>query len=143
MALLGQSAAKLNGVHPDLRSVIEEAGKYVDFIVTDGVRDLATQQRLVDEGKSKTMKSKHLVQPSGFSHAVDIVPYFNGKVDYNDISRYRNIVFFIKGIGAAKGIMLRLGADWNGNFTHTDQTFTDLPHLELEKHMVGSSWVAY
>ena len=72
-----RSLDKLDGVHPKLQQVVAKAIQYtkVDFGVTYGVRELAEQERLYKSGRSQTMKSKHLVQEDGYSHAVDVVAY--------------------------------------------------------------------
>ena len=38
---------------------------------------------------------------------------------------------YVKGVAASLGIEIRIGADWNGNFTAKDQSFHDLPHFEI------------
>ncbi len=75
------SLAELAGVHPSLVAVVKKAIGYTtqDFSVTDGLRTEAEQRVLVNRGASKTMNSMHRKQPDGFGHAVDLVPYLNGK----------------------------------------------------------------
>ena len=75
--LSNRSRNKLDGVHPQLVAVVERAIKLtkVDFGVTYGVRTVEEQEKLVAAGRSQTMKSKHLIQDDGFSHAVDVVAY--------------------------------------------------------------------
>ena len=75
--LSNRSKGKLEGVHPDMVAVVERAIELtkVDFGVTYGVRTVEEQEKLVAAGRSQTMKSKHLVQDTGFSHAVDVVAY--------------------------------------------------------------------
>jgi peptidoglycan LD-endopeptidase CwlK len=77
-----KSLAELNGVHPKLVRVVKRAIELseVDFSVHDGLRTEAEQRRYVVRGVSKTMNSKHLPQPDGTGHAVDLVPYINGKL---------------------------------------------------------------
>jgi peptidoglycan L-alanyl-D-glutamate endopeptidase CwlK len=76
-----RSKSRLVGVHPDLVRVVERAIQITsqDFTVLEGLRTLATQRKYVAKGASKTMNSKHLRQPDGYSHAVDIVPIVAGK----------------------------------------------------------------
>ncbi len=85
MFTLGRhSRRELNGVgvHPDLVRVVERAiGHTVqDFTVFDGLRTEEEQRGYVRAGVSRTMVSMHLVQPDGYGHAVDLVPYINGKL---------------------------------------------------------------
>lgn len=75
-----RSRMKLRGVHPRLVDVVERAiiTTEVDFRVVDGVRTLEQQRELVARGASQTLASKHIVQPDGYGHAVDLVPVVNG-----------------------------------------------------------------
>ena len=80
--LSNRSKKKLEGVHPDMVAVVERAIELtkVDFGVTYGVRTVEEQEKLVASGRSQTMKSKHLIQDSGYSHAVDVVAYDGSNV---------------------------------------------------------------
>ena len=81
--LLGaKSRAELKGVHPDLIRVVERAIQITaqDFSVHDGLRTLEEQKRYVASGVSQTMNSMHRPQPDGHGHAVDLVPFINGKL---------------------------------------------------------------
>lgn len=80
---LGEKSYKeLVGVHPRLIKVVERAIQLSqqDFSVHDGLRTTDEQKQLVARGASKTMLSKHLPQGDGLGHAVDLVPYINGKL---------------------------------------------------------------
>lgn len=76
------SLAELDGVHPTLVAVVKRAIQMTaqDFSVHDGLRTEAEQREYVRRGVSKTMESKHRRQADGFGHAVDLVPYVNGKL---------------------------------------------------------------
>ena len=77
------SEAELVGVHPRLVAVVRLAIELTeqDFTVHDGIRTIDEQRRYVEAGVSRTMDSMHLVQAStGMGHAVDLVPYVNGKL---------------------------------------------------------------
>lgn len=80
-ALSASSHARLKGVHPDLAAVVRWAIQLTpqDFVVHDGVRSPAQQRALVASGASKTLRSRHLIQPDGFGHAVDLVPWIAGR----------------------------------------------------------------
>jgi len=72
-----RSLKNLNGIHPDLRRVIDRAllDSPLDFVVIEGLRTKERQKQLVASGASKTMNSRHLT-----GHAVDLVPIGpNGK----------------------------------------------------------------
>lgn len=77
-----RSRAELKGVHPDLVRVVERAIEITlqDFSVHDGLRTLEEQKRYVASGASQTLNSKHRPQADGFGHAVDLVPFINGKM---------------------------------------------------------------
>lgn len=128
------SAERLQTCHPDIVTLFNTVIKYYDCTIVEGHRSKETQERYVREGKSKTMNSKHLKNPS---MAVDAVTYKAGKgVDWND----KQALFFagyVKGIADilyAQGTMkhkLRLGADWDMDYDVNDQTFNDYCHFEL------------
>lgn len=70
------SEKELAGVRPEMILVARRALEITtqDFMIFDGLRTLAEQKANVAKGVSKTMASKHLAQPDGFSHAFDAVP---------------------------------------------------------------------
>lgn len=122
-----RSKINLNTCDSRLITVFNEVIKHVDCSILEGRRDEKRQSELFEQGKSKIKypNGKHNSSPS---MAVDAVPF---PIDWSDIERMRAFAFFVKGIAAAKGIKLRLGADWDGDFTCKDQSFHDLPHFEL------------
>jgi hypothetical protein len=74
------------------------------------------------------MNSKHLVQPDGWSWAVDVAAY---PIQWNNASRNYMLTGFVRGVAATAGIQIRCGADWDGDFDTKDQHFNDLVHFEL------------
>ena len=112
--LSSRSKKKLDGVHPDMVAVVERAIELtdVDFGVTYGVRTLAEQKKLVASGRSQTMKSKHLKQDDGYSHAVDVVAY-DGKDVVWEINVYDNICDAFKQAAIEKGVSIKWGAAWS------------------------------
>ena len=109
-----RSKNKLEGVHPDMVAVVERAIELtkVDFGVTYGVRSLAEQEKLVASGRSQTMKSKHLIQDSGYSHAVDVVAYDGSDVVW-EINVYDDICDAFKQAAEEKGVAIKWGAAWS------------------------------
>ena len=109
-----RSKNKLEGVHPDMVAVVERAIELtkVDFGVTYGVRSLAEQEKLVASGRSQTMKSKHLIQDSGYSHAVDVVAYDGSDVVW-EINVYDDICDAFKQAEIEKGVAVKWGAAWS------------------------------
>ena len=123
------SKSKLATCDKRLQKVFNEVIKHVDCTILEGVRTLETQKEYVRKGVSKTLKSRHLPNSKGESEAVDVAPY---PIDWNNKERFYLFAGFVKGIAAEMGIKLRLGADWDGDFTTRDQSFHDLPHFELD-----------
>ena len=72
----------------------------------------ATQEKLFKSGKSQTMKSKHLLQGDGYSHAVDLMAYDSGEPSW-DIVDYWAIADSMKKASQETGITLRWGASWH------------------------------
>ena len=122
------SRNRLDTCHTDLQLILEEAIKYVDFSILCGHRNKKDQNRYYNSkpqrSKVEYPNSKRNTSPS---LAVDIAPY---PIDWNNINRFRALVFFIKGIAITKGINIRLGIDWNGDFINNEK-FVDAPHIEL------------
>ena len=122
-----RSLAKLEGVHPDLVAVVQRAIELtdVDFGVTYGVRTVEEQEKLVAQGRSQTMKSKHLIQPDGYSHAVDLVAYFGSDISW-ELNVYDNIADAMAEAANEVGIPLKWGAAWSvGDITSYVGTMED------------------
>lgn len=145
MNTFGQrSLNNLKKVHPDLVRVHDAVLPIFDHTVTDGVRSLDEQKKNVEKGVSKTLDSKHLPQPDGFSHATDSQPY---PLDWTAVQRGLDALkaadptmqvarfYYFQGVmmgtAAHLGIKLRQGIDWNQDTNVGDQSFIDLPHNEL------------
>ena len=112
--LSNRSKGKLEGVHPDMVAVVETAITLtkVDFGVTYGVRTVEEQEKLVASGRSQTMKSKHLIQDSGYSHAVDVVAYDGSDVVW-EINVYDDICDAFKKAAEQHGVAIKWGAAWS------------------------------
>ena len=111
--LSGRSLGKLEGVHPVLVDTVKRAIEVssVDFGVIYGVRSLAEQKRLYEAKRSQTMKSKHLVQEDGYSHAVDLMAY-DGSDPSWDIVMYDDIADAMKEASLETGAKICWGAAW-------------------------------
>ena len=109
-----RSKQKLGGVHPDMVAVVERAIELtkVDFGVTYGVRTVEEQEKLVASGRSQTMKSKHLIQDTGYSHAVDVVAYDGSDVVW-EINVYDDICDAFKEAAIEQGVAIKWGAAWS------------------------------
>lgn len=123
-ALGERSQRNLEGVHPDLVSVVKRAIGITkqDFMVIEGMRSLERQKQLLAEGKSKTMNSRHLT-----GHAVDLCPY---PVDWNDADKFVAISEAMKEAAKELDIPLEWGGDWKNGW---DKPHYQLPHSEYPK----------
>lgn len=80
MFILSQSSLNtMKGVNPKLVAVVKRAIQItpIDFKVGEGLRTLERQKELLAEGKTRTLRSKHLT-----GKAVDLWALTNGVVDW-------------------------------------------------------------
>jgi len=121
-----RSLAELEPVHPDVQDVVHSTIDTTpcDFSVFDGIRTDSEQAEYVRLGVSKTLKSKHLLQPDGFGHAVDLVPYINGKLRW-ETRPLILIAGYVHDAAEEHDVDLRWGAVW-------DRAFRDLDRDDLE-----------
>jgi len=122
-----RSERNMIGLYPNYVKLLRHAlaRGVMDFAVIDGVRTLEYQKDLYAQGRTKpgkivtwTLNSKHLVQPDGYGHAFDIVPY---PVDWDDEERFIQLNDLI--MSSAK--MLDIPIDWG-----YDLWGTDMPHYQ-------------
>jgi peptidoglycan L-alanyl-D-glutamate endopeptidase CwlK len=108
-----RSEKELVGVEPDLVRVVRHALEIsdIDFGVTDGLRTVTEQSDLVNRGASKTMKSKHLKQLTGYGEAVDLVGYLHGKARYEWPVVF-NVAEAMQEAAEDLGIPLKWGGAW-------------------------------
>jgi len=149
-----RSLAELAGVHPRLVDVTTRALALspVDFAVHDGHRTTSEQHALFQQGASTldgyTKRSKHQEQEDGFAHAVDLVPYINGKLRWEWKPIYL-IAEAMRTAGEQYRVKLRWGGTWSKltgtNSSPKDQVamyvqsrrdigrsaFIDGPHYEI------------
>lgn len=134
-----KSLANLEGVHPDLVQVVKKAMtmQIMDFSVVEGVRDIERQRNLYHTGRSQTLKSKHLIQPDGYGHAVDLYPYpiDMDKINSGDpreMSRFGILAGIILSCAKQLDIAIISGMDWDGDGQVLDHSFFDAPHFQLQ-----------
>jgi len=115
------SLKNLKGVHPDLVSVMYNALDIttVDFAITEGLRTVERQKKLLEQGKSTTMNSRHLT-----GHAVDVMAYVGGKGSW-DWDLYEVIAVAVKKAAKDLDVPIKWGGDWT--------TFKDGVHFELDR----------
>ena len=77
-----RSLRHLAECHPILQAIVREAIRTttVDFAVIDGARSTEEQAEYVRRGVSKTMDTMHRVHSDGWSWAVDLVPWHDGRL---------------------------------------------------------------
>ena len=111
--LSNRSLEKLEGVNPLLVDTVKRAIQLskVDFGVIYGVRSLAEQKRLYEAKRSQTMKSKHLIQEDGTSHAIDLMAYDGSNPSW-DIVMYDDIADAMKAAAKETGAKIGWGAAW-------------------------------
>lgn len=132
---LGSNSRRLLiGVHPSLVSVVERAIALtpIDFRITEGLRTFDRQRELFEQGRSKTMNSRHLK-----GYAVDIFPLgvadvWNRnnpatKAAWNAIAD----AFYQAGTDIAVPIVW--GGDFNGDGRDVGKDGWDWPHFELDR----------
>jgi len=131
MFTLGKrSLSRLQGLSPNLVKVVKRAIEITDqdFFVGEGLRSVQRQEKLVSQGLSKTMNSRHLT-----GHAVDLHPHpykgdhdFDGVPNSDDWDAYEPIVKAMAQAAEELRVDLVQGWDWGW----------DAPHHEL-------SWSTY
>jgi len=112
--LSSRSLGKLEGVNSVLVDTVKRAIEVskVDFGVIYGVRSLEEQEKLYKAGRSQTMKSRHLIQQDGTSHAVDLMAY-DGSDPSWDIVMYDDIADAMKEAAIETGVKICWGAAWH------------------------------
>lgn len=147
------SSRKLATVETILQELCSRVVEYFDITIIVGHRNEADQTKAFNAGASTKPwpQSKHNSYPS---MAVDIAPWpipegwgnLEGQtprardLDWKERVKFYEMVAVVRfawqqlindfpEIG--EEYQLRLGADWDGDGDYRDQTFDDLPHIEL------------
>lgn len=121
------SEQRLATCDEQLQRILREAIRHVDFTVICGYRTQEEQDDAFRRGAStkRWPLSKHNRVPSV---AVDIAPY---PVDWKDTARFARLAGYIERIAHEQGVTIRWGGDFNQDGRTRDETFIDMPHLEL------------
>lgn len=114
------SLERMKGVDENLVKVVKRAIEIteIDFGISEGLRTKERQRQLVAEGKSRTMRSRHLV-----GEAVDVYAWVNGGVSWNK-KYYHQIADAMKQAAEELDVQITWGGDW--------KTFFDGPHYQIE-----------
>lgn len=129
-SLSARSVKRLEGLHPDLRRVVERAIQITttDFMVVEGVRTLAQQRKNVLSGASKTMRSRHLT-----GHAVDIAPMLDldkdGDLDVSWLqAHFAPLASAMKQAAKELGVRIEWGFDlWGWDGPHFQLPWKEYP----------------
>lgn len=126
-----KSYEKLMTCHDNIRRLFEEVIKHYDCTIVQGYRSKLDQNLYYQTGKSKVKypNSKHNSNPS---MAVDVAPYINGSVCWDEL-QCRHFAGFVMGVASQMRMAIRWGGDWDGDKDMKDQNFNDLVHFELVK----------
>ena len=129
MILNPKSETKLKKVHPDLIRVVRRTARLIKdksfgFIITCGVRTLEEQKKLLKQGATRTLNSRHIPSKDGYAKAVDFAVTLDGKVRW-DWPLYQRLSGIVKEAAKQENVSITWGGDW--------KTFKDGPHFELNK----------
>tara|TARA_R110000850_G_scaffold269167_3_gene401066 strand:- start:18062 stop:18430 length:369 start_codon:yes stop_codon:yes gene_type:complete len=115
-----RSIERMTGVDDNLVKIVKRAIEItpIDFGVTEGLRTKERQKKLVADGKSRTMRSRHLV-----GEAVDVVAYIGSDISW-DKKYYHQIADAMKQAAEELDLNITWGGDW--------QTFFDGCHFQIE-----------
>ena len=137
-----RSLDKLKGVEEDLQAVVFEAITLtkVDFGVTYGLRTLEEQKKLYEQGRSQTMKSKHLD-----GRAVDLVAYFGSDISW-ELNVYDDICDAMAEAARREGVPIKWGAAWSegdirsypGTEEQAMNTYIDLRRSESRRPFIDA-----
>ena len=133
-----KSKQRLAQLHKDLQFLCTEVIKIINFSIVEGHRGEKRQNQYYVAGvtKKKWPDSKHNKLPS---EALDAYPYpvilpdiKKSKKEYGkQLARFYLLVGIFKGIAFSNNIKIRVGADWDSDGEILDQSFDDLPHIEI------------
>lgn len=122
------STEKLVGVHPALVELVHKVSCSIPFIITQGLRTVAEQAQHVANGKSRTMRSRHIT-----GHAIDFVPWTDtnndGVVNRHEISWVFADFIPVADIFKEEARKLKIPIIWGGDWLR----FRDGPHIELDR----------
>lgn len=146
----GRNSLKQFGtLHTDLQYILTQLLGTFDHSVQQGARTLDEQIANIRRGVSKTLDSRHIPRDEAGNYnptfpcmAVDLVPYQKGLNPWpqdidsrTDREKKKGRFYYMQGIirqiAHAENIEIRQGVDWDRDNDFMDQSFDDLPHIEL------------
>lgn len=122
-----RSKKELNTCDIRLRNLFNHVIKTYDCTILEGHRGEEKQERMVKEGKSKLHwpESKHNSSPC---MALDVGPY---PINWEKTYTWYHFAGYVLRTAHEMDIRIRWGGDWDRDLQFDDQTFKDLPHVEL------------
>lgn len=110
------------------QEILLDAIEIFDFTVVCGYRPDSVQEELYAQGRTTPGKIVTYKRPGQSIHnhlpsrAVDLAPYRNGGIAWDDINLFYQLAGIIQGIAHKYGVAVRWGGDWE---------MRDFPHFEL------------
>ena len=129
------SLSQLEGVHPDIVDLAKLTIRLCQYdgTVISGGR-LRTEEQAQENAENGTgiVDSLHRKQSDGYGHAVDVIPYVNGKATW-EMKYCEEMAKAAKLAAALLSVPIRQGCDWNMNGTFGESGEYDWCHHELPK----------
>ena len=131
--------------HPFLIELSWGVLEYVfDFSVIESVRSKMRQNSMFKKEKSKVQwpKSYHNVtKENPLARAIDVIPYpfpcwpnpkkQKPEIYGKDLGRMYTLAALFRTKAMELGFLIVTGSDWDSDWNFRDQTFDDLPHIQL------------
>jgi peptidoglycan L-alanyl-D-glutamate endopeptidase CwlK len=119
--------ANFDRVHADLVKFFNLLKAKMPIVLTFGYRSIEQQDRLYAQGRTKPGKivtnARGGQSPHNYGLAIDLAPLKNGKIDWNDLKLFEEMVRLGKEVAREHNLPLTFGADF--------KSLKDLPHVEL------------
>jgi len=141
-ALGNASKGRLITCHRDIQTWVNASIEFspVDFTVTDGYRGEEEQERAFEKGYSKahfgqSPHNNHDPVYGPLSLAVDLVPYIDGKLDYENEGAFKTLHTYLRMVEneLLDGGEISHTFDWGGAWGK----FIDMAHYQI------SGWRRY
>lgn len=135
-----KSYERLDGVRQQMVAVACRALEVsdVDFAVTCGKRSLEEQERLVEEGKSQTLKSLHLL-----GNAIDIVPYALGSYQADSWPWYYPVADAFRIASLDLNIPITWGGAWGVDlYDYKSAQAAQMSYMRFKDQVFGNSGMA-
>lgn len=120
------SEKRLLRVEPRLAQVVRLAQARLPYPirVTCGIRTMSEQVLLYEQGKTRTLKSKHLSQADGYSHAVDLVAMISNEPDWGS-ERFFDIASAMRAAALKTSTRVTWGGIWEPSLNDIDRPLNE------------------